>query len=182
MRANSCPCKGEALVSGEDRGYFGQSCKREVVRAHQVILRSLMPRSLVPWPKMNVNRLRRRLVAQEVRRRRTAHCRRESPGAAGCEAWRGVKYTRACSTGRTLNGISPRMELRSVATRGSLTAVDVGNRFHRWWRSELLRQSVGAALCRRHLECRSFRCRTTDLLALIDCSLCGNLVPTLLLE
>jgi hypothetical protein len=31
--------------------------------------------------------------------------------------------------------------------------------------------SVGAALCRRHLEYRSFKCRTTDLLALIECSL-----------
>lgn len=42
-----------------------------------------------------------------------------------------------------------------VATSGALTAVDVGNRFHRWCRSKFFTLSVDAGRSRRHLECRS---------------------------
>jgi len=38
---------------------------------------------------------------------------------------------------------------------GSLTAVDVGNRFHRWCRSKFFTLSVDVGRSRRHLECRS---------------------------
>src|SRR5690242_14603350 len=83
----------------------------------------------------------------------------ESPGTRGTRtAWRATR-TRACSPARTQTKFTRAWEQGYVATPASLTAVDVGNRFHRWWRSELLHPSVGAALCRRHLECRSCKCR-----------------------
>jgi len=68
------------------------------------------------------------------------------------------------------------------------------NRFHRWWRPGLHRLSVGAgpathrvqdwrngelAKSRRHLECRSFKPRTTDHYTQVDCSPFGTLFPAL---
>jgi hypothetical protein len=54
---------------------------------------------------------------------------------------------------------------------GSLTAVDVGNRFHRWCRSKFFTLSVGAGFNPAGISSAVVAIRTTDLLALIACSL-----------